>query len=863
MSELRVKKIVVAMSLLWGVQGHASADVLFPESLLKAIVPQNQQADLSFFDRGFSLIPGQYDVDVYVNKQLVKRMSLTFKDSDGRLMPELPASFFKAVGIKPSYLEGDDVIFAIEDQFKGAVVDFDGPNLRLNLSIPQAYFKTESVIPNDVVSSELWDNGITAGMLNYSLNASHFDDRNYSKTYNQNLSLLLEGQINIGAWRLFSAANYEFSRYRFLGYGSQNEGWDIWNTYLQTDLAPIHSTIKMGELYVTSDLFDTFPMRGVNLATNEQMLPYADRSYAPTITGYADTFAQVFVRQNGHIVYQTNVSPGPWVLENLPPLGDSADLEVVVREADGRERVETVPCVAVPMMLKEGQFRYNVSAGRYDRNDFLKNDMDPSFGQATFSYGMPWNTTLLGGLFLSKDYQAYALGTAFSLGTLGALSIDAIHSRLSDDAFVHQDELSGFAYRVRYKKSLDSTGTNINLASYRYSSKDYYSFANLMSKPGDLPFDTNHMKNRWQISISQPLGKWGHINASGNYITYYDSDFDNKTWSVSYSKNYRDISFHLTYSRSYEKMLGAWKPNEELMLNVNIPLSKLLGENVKPAKYLTTEFQTSIDRHDSNSDSTHRVGLIYNNPSSDWYWQLYQNFGSQEAKESSAMIGYDGDRLSSSLAYVRSQDGQSYQLSASGGAVLHDKGITFSSRAFDSVALIEVPNVENVKINQSADVRTDGRGYAVVTSLRNYAPNELSIDPTTLPEGALMLQGTNQVVYPTGRAITKLVYPIRLGHQALVYLYQSNDQPLPFGTNVAFVEDNEGTTRVTSLVGDVGRTYFSGIPKQGCLRATSGLIGKDLYYHFTLPDRPEGDRDESFVWMPTIHLKPVSETMCR
>ncbi|MDI5829478.1 fimbria/pilus outer membrane usher protein, partial [Salmonella enterica subsp. enterica serovar Kentucky] len=40
------------------------------------------------------------------------------------------------------------------------------------------------------------------------------------------------------------------------------------------------------------------------------MQPNSQRGYAPTIRGIARSNAQVIVRQNGYIAYQTAVSPG-------------------------------------------------------------------------------------------------------------------------------------------------------------------------------------------------------------------------------------------------------------------------------------------------------------------------------------------------------------------------------------------------------------------------------------------------------------------------------------------------------------------------------------------------------------------------
>lgn len=842
----------------------------FPSDLLEIVLPGSQGVDLSYFEQGLTVPPGVYNVDIYVNKQLLKRGTFEFKHLDGKLEPVFTKRTLEIFGISADDIESlaqlseNDLICPLKSYISAAQTDFDGPNMRLDVQIPQAYLKSPFHDDYDVVAPELWDNGITAGVFNYSLTASHHDDRRMAQTSSQFINLWMDGQFNFGSWRLLTTGTFSYSKSEFSGRSSETHDWDLWNTYLQRDVPEIKSTLKIGEINTQSDLFDSFSMRGVALGTNEQMLPNADRSYMPSISGFANSFAQVFVKQNDRIVYQMNVSPGPWKLDKLPAFSNEGDLTVVTREADGTERIEVVPYTSVPSMLREGQFRYDVNIGKYFRHDEESiNVIDPWFGQLTASYGLPWNVTVLGGALLSQDYQAYALGSAFSLGRFGALSVDVIHSETEADLGTASKSLSGSAYRVRYEKSLMSSGTSINLANYRYLSGDYRSFSDLHTTSESAIFDTDQMKHRWQVALTQSLGDWGHITANGNYVSYHDSKRANKTFSASYSKNLNGVGLRLSYSRLYEKTDDGWEPDEQVMLNLDVPLGKFVGERTSPLKHLHASHQTSMDKRDGHRDYDHSVVLRYNNPDSDWYWRLSQAFGDQNERESSAMVGYDGDRLAASFSYTRSHMSNSYMLSSNGGLLIHSGGVTPSARSFDSIALVEVPNLENVKINQSANVLTDSNGYAVVTSLRNYSQNEIVIDPSTLPEGALLISGTNQKIYPTSKSIVKVVYPVRMGRQALIYLSQSDGKPLPFGTSVMLIEDNVSDYEVMSFVGDNGRTYFSGIPQEGILMAKwKNAQGEHVErFAYRLPDIDKASNEQEFVPIPQLFLKATNKRL--
>lgn len=856
MKKGRVTLPLVVMAGIASNSCFAQTVAMFNADLLKAIMPQGQSVDLSYFEQGLSVPPGFYTVDVFINKRLTKKATFDFRIHNGELLPVLTKNDLIDFGFKfdelPSLekLNKDDEIFPITDHIAQLGAFFDGPNLTLNLTVPQIYLLPSGNQYIDVASPELWDNGIAAAVLNYSLTGSHYDARHQSGSYTQNLSLLLNGQINLGAWRLFSNGLFHYSKTKFLDQGHKNEDWDYWNTYLQRDVPYLKSTVKVGEISTSSSLFDSFSMRGLSIGTNEQMIPYADRSFVPTITGVANSFAQVFIKQNNHIVYQMNVPPGPWKIDTLPSLNSDGDLTVVVREADGSERVEVVPYASVPMMLRQGQFRYDFNLGKYHGSSEDKEVVDPWFGELTVAYGLPWNTTLLAGVLLNESYQAYTVGTAFSLGNLGALSFDVIHSKVSESLNNEKAGSSGSTYRVRYEKTLASTGTSVNIASYRYMTKDYYSFADLHQN--DSVFPSNRMKHRWQLSLSQSLGDWGHVNAWGNYVTYYDNTKANKTWSISYSKQIHGIGTSISYQRAYEKRNGQWNPDERLMLNVSVPLGRFIGQRTNPLTNVDVDYQANVDRTDAGKDFDHRVSVRYHEPNSDWSWRVSQVMGDNKVKESSLIVSYDGDRLTGNASYTRNDAQNSYFVSLGGGVVAHADGVAFSSRIYDSVALVSVPDVPGVKINQSANVHTDAGGYAVITNLRNYMPNEVVIDPTTLPEGALLIEGTHKKIYPTSRSVTKVVYPVRLGYQALVYLSQADGTPLPFGVSVVLDED-EQSSQIVSIVGENGRAYFSGLPRKGTLKARWSSNGRETEATFDY-EIPLNSGEQDFVSIPHLHL---------
>lgn len=85
------------------------------------------------------------------------------------------------------------------------------------------------------------------------------------------------------------------------------------------------------------------------------MQPNSQRGYAPTIRGIARSNAQVIVRQNGYIAYQTAVSPGEFEINDMFPTGSNGDYDVTVKEADGSEQHFIVPYSSLPILQRTGR----------------------------------------------------------------------------------------------------------------------------------------------------------------------------------------------------------------------------------------------------------------------------------------------------------------------------------------------------------------------------------------------------------------------------------------------------------------------------------------------------------------------------
>ncbi|MCV5539436.1 fimbria/pilus outer membrane usher protein, partial [Escherichia coli] len=99
----------------------------------------------------------------------------------------------------------------------------------------------------------------------------------------------------------------------------------------------------MGDGNTGSDIFDGVGFRGVRLYSSDNMYPDSQQGFAPTVRGIARTAAQLTIRQNGFIIYQSYVSPGAFEITDLHPTSSNGDLDVTIDERDGNQQNYTIP----------------------------------------------------------------------------------------------------------------------------------------------------------------------------------------------------------------------------------------------------------------------------------------------------------------------------------------------------------------------------------------------------------------------------------------------------------------------------------------------------------------------------------------
>ncbi|NCB86683.1 MAG: fimbrial protein, partial [Gammaproteobacteria bacterium] len=565
-------------------------------------------ADLSGFENGQEIPPGTYRVDIYLNDGYMTTRDVTFDAGDkGKgLLPCLTRGQLASMGLSTSSIAGlgelpADSCVPLLEMIEDMTIRFDVAQQRLYLTIPQAFMGNRA---RGSIPPELWDDGINALLLNYNFtgNTVH-NDIGGSSNY---AYLNLQSGLNLGAWRLRDNTTWSYSS----GSANNENQWQHINTWLERDVTPLRSRLTLGDSYTNGDIFDGINFRGAQLASDDNMLPDSQKGFAPVIHGIARGTAQVSIKQNGYEIYQSTVPPGPFTINDLYAAGNSGDLQVTIKEADGSSQVFTVPYSSVPVLQREGYSRYTVTAGEYRSGN--NQQEKPKFFQGTLLQGLPAGWTLYGGTQLADRYHAFNLGVGKNMGELGALSLDVTQANatLPDDSD-HQ----GQSVRFLYNKSLTDTGTNIQLVGYRYSTHGYFSFAdttysrmsgyNVATQDGVIevkPTFTDYYnlaynkRGKIQASITQQLGRTATLYMNGSHQTYWGTGKADQQLQAGLNAAIDDINWTLSYSLTK----NAWQQGRDQMLavNVNIPFSHWLRSDSKSAwRHASASSSMSNDLH--------------------------------------------------------------------------------------------------------------------------------------------------------------------------------------------------------------------------------------------------------------------------
>lgn len=818
---------------------HSSAradDIEFNTDVLD--LKDRDNISLDQFSKAGYLMPGDYSLTIKVNGQsLGGEKSITYyqddKDPKNSLVC-IPQDIAAQLGLKDKYFKklkwAHDGQCLDMSSLDGMTATGNLGTSSLDVMIPQAYMEYTS---DNWDPPSRWDNGIPGIIFDYNLNA--MTGKNHSD-YDSGRSYDVSGNgttgLNIGPWRF--RAEWQGSLDHDSG---DSEGTDTnfdWNQiYAYRPISSIKSKLTVGETYYNSDVFDSFRFVGGSLESDDSMLPPNLRGYAPEVVGVAKSNAKVTVSQKGRVLYETQVAPGPFRIQDLSD-AVSGRLDVRIEEQNGEVQQFTVNTSDIPYLSRPGSLRYKLALGKPEGYEYKSYDGDtegdydhdtytdlhhtygaPMFAAGEFSWGVNSGWSLYGGAIGGEDYNALSIGVGRDLFQYGALAFDI--SASSAKVPYEDHKLTGTSYRLSYSKDFDDYDSQITFAGYRFSTRDFMTMDEYLDAHEENSSLDND-KQLYTITMNKQFRDLAmSIYLNYSHETYWDSP-KNNNFSMSISKNFdiwglRNLSASLTaYKNQYRAVddYGSY-------LSLSVPI----GDNSTVSVYSTV----------SNSHNSNEVSYFHNIDSNNSY-QLSTGASDGDAT-ARAYFTHLGDRAEvDANASYQSGDSNNFGLTVRGGMTATTKGVALH-RMNDmggTRLLIDADGVADVPVESTGAVtRTNLFGKAVLGDLNSYYRSAASVDLDKLGDSVDVSNTVVQATLTEG-AIGYRQFSVVSGEKAMATVSMADGTTPPFGATVFNEQSHQ-----TGIINDNGSVYLSGIKPNGKMAVKWNGEVCDISLPATLP----------------------------
>ncbi|CAH6661394.1 fimbria/pilus outer membrane usher protein [Pseudocitrobacter vendiensis] len=797
------KLLVLSSGLLFATSVHS---VEFNLNALDKSM--RDSVDISLLKEKAAIAPGNYFVSVAVNKNLISAgQELSWKAKDNAVTVCIPVELADQLGLKENIRAALTLDKGCVDFSNHPTIQFslDSANQRLDITIPQALLSWKS---DNWMPPSSWDAGVAGLLLDYNLFASTY--RPHHREHTENINAYGTAGLNAGAWRLRS--DYQISQ-NHNGESSQTTR-GLSRTYLFRPLPALGARLTLGETDFSSSIFDAFAYNGAALASDDRMLPWELRGYAPQISGIAQTNATVTVSHAGRVIYQTKVAPGPFIISDLNQ-SVQGTLDVKVTEEDGRVNSFQVSAASTPFLTREGQVRYKLAAGRA-RPDISHHVVDDTFISSEASWGMLSNTSVYGGVLAAgSDYRSVALGIGQNMLWLGALSFDATHA---SSTFEDGHTEKGLSYRLNYSKRVDATDSQISLAAYRFSEREFHSYANFIAHQYN-DADTQDEKQTISLSFNQPITP---LN-----LNLYVSALRQKWWDG-------DSSTTASITAGYNFDLGKWKG---LTLSTSWSSTRYEESGTDNQLYVSLSIPFGYSRrlnYDMRNSATTSNMLSWSdasNPRNTWGVSAgvetdKPDNGSQFRGNLQHLTSLGDLQLAGSYA---ASDYSSLSASWNGSITATRHGLAMHRRSFGNEPriMIDTDGVSDVPVQGDFN-RTNLLGYAVVPMAGSYQPTSIAVNMNQLPDGVTVNESITREAWTEG-AIGYKTVASRAGSDVSVILRTADGGYPPLG---AVIQQSEGNVDV-GMVSEEGHAWLGGIKGN---QQFSVIWGKNQRCSLSLPD---------------------------
>lgn len=640
-------------------------------------------------------------------------------------------------------------------------IDLDQTALKIDMEVPMTFLNTTDIATSGKTADNvpLTENARGA-LLNYDL-----------------LATTSEGVHSLGGYfdgRYFSGSSV-FSSTGLAYFDGPAKSNRLETTYTYSNPREL-TRYRVGD-FITSGLFWTRPVRfgGAQFGTDFSLRPDLIKYPTPNLGGEATVPSTVDLFVNGIRQLSQPVPPGPFEIRQAPIATGAGQISVAITDELGRQTFRTVPFYATDRLLADNLSSYTVEGGFVRRNFGLRSNNYGEFAVAgTARHGYSKTLTLETHAEVMKGMALAGGGLVYNVDNFGVLT-GAI-SGSNSDAGTDQQFALGFE-RSTSKLSMSLTRTQSG-PNYRDIGAMEGSPTTRSTTVGTLGLN---LGSYGSVSLAYTASKSPVILSTTGNIGISDSE----SVTLSYFKSVaRGANLYITGFRDFRN--GGY--------GASIGLIMPFGDNSAGG--------VSVNNNNGMRTASVQASRPTISPG-DVGWQLQSSEGSYTQRYGE--VDYKGTQGRASYTVAQTNQSTSQRAGLRGAVAWMDNSLFLSNWVDDSFAVVNTQGAQNIGIyteNRYAG-KTNNNGQLMLTDLRAYDVNKISVDVLDLPL-TLQMDQNEQYVKPRDRSGVVISFKTKRTSDVNLVLRGPNGDFVPVGSSVKIRENGQ-----QAPVGYEGAAYLS------------------------------------------------------
>ena len=530
-------------------------------------------------------------------------------------------------------------------------------------------------------------------------------------------------------------------------------------------------------------------MGGVQVQRNFSLRPNLITMPLPSFTGSAAVPSTIDVYVNNVKTYSQAVEAGPYHIENLPVITGSGTARVVVTDSSGRESEREQEFFTSPELLRRGLFDYSLDAG-VARPDYGTRSFayaEEPLALASLRYGITdW---LTGETHVESDMRLLngGVGLVAGFGAFGEVTA-------AFAASTGTDGMGGLVF-AGWNNQFDRLHVS---ASTRRNLGDYDDLASVTVENG---FD---LSPRAVDQLSLSYGFPDFQASVGMGLVHVEEADGDHTLIASGS-----------LTKSFDNTLSLYASG----------FVETGGEgNYGVFAGLSYTFGNSLSASSSTSMSEQKITAVASlakardGSAGGYGWRVSKGVG--DVPFASAEGDYQSaNGLLQARAYQQG-NATSLGMALDGSMVAAGGGVFLGNRIDDAFAVVNVGSKGvPVRLENRPVGTTASNGKLLVTGLKAYEKNKISIDIANLPVMA-DIPKTETMVVPRENSGVKVDFGIKTVNTAAIVIVTDDDgKVLPAGSTVTLKGQD-----VEFLVGFDGEVYLTGLGAENEFESTVNSV---------------------------------------